>query len=57
MARLLLSNGQRISVKEDLAQIEHRKMVEENQLTLHLTDGSKIKLGRKMILDIRDEIK
>lgn len=56
MARLLLVNGQRLTVKETLAQIERRKPLEGEQLTLHHQDGSKIKLGRKAILDIRDYI-
>lgn len=56
MARLLLVNGQRLTVKETLAQIERRKLMEEDRLTLHQQDGSEIKLGRKAILDIRDYI-
>lgn len=56
MARLLLANGQRLTVKETLAQIERRKTLEEEQLTLHRQNGSEIKLGRKVILDIRDYI-
>lgn len=56
MARLLLVNDQRLTVKETLAQIERRKLMEEDRLTLHHQDGSEIKLGRKTILDIRDYI-
>lgn len=56
MARLLLVNGQRLTVKETLAQIERRKPLEKEQLTLHHQDGSEITLGRKAILDIRDYI-
>lgn len=56
MARLLLVNCQRLTVKETLAQIERRKLMEEDRLTLHQQDGSEIKLGRKAILGIRDYI-
>lgn len=56
MARLLLDNGKRLSVKESLAQIERLKIHEDEQLPLHCQDGSEIKLGRKTILDIRDQL-